>query len=121
VADDDAVLAEVISLELKLLDPAVRASAAAVGRLLHPDFREFGVSGETWDGEAISRALADTPGDAVAIADMTARLLADEVVLITYVADDGHRASLRSSLWVKGDDGWRVIFHQGTPVRWGGG
>jgi hypothetical protein len=26
------------------------------------------------------------------------------------------RASLRSSLWVRGQDGWRLIFHQGTPV-----
>jgi hypothetical protein len=62
--------AEIVALELRLLDPEVRG------------------------------------GDIEAVA------IADDVVLVTYRAAD----TLRSSLWVRGDDGWRVRFHQGTPA-----
>ena len=44
--------------------------------------------------------------------DVRATEVAGGVVLVTYEAG----ASLRSSLWVRSDDGWRVLFHQGTPA-----
>jgi hypothetical protein len=117
VTQNEAVLAEVMSLELRLLDPATRASAAAVERLIHPDLREIGASGRTWDRASMTRALAARPGDAADATDLTARLVSDDVVLVTYTArqDDG-RTLRRSSLWVHGDEGWRVFFHQGTPI-----
>lgn len=110
------MLAEVVSLELRLLDPAVRVDTAEVERLLHADFREIGAFGETWDRTTITGALAATPGDRVAVSDLTARFVRDDVVLVTYAARRGTRASLRSSLWVQAGDGWQVLFHQGTPV-----
>ena len=45
-------LADVVALELSLLDPQVRRSPERVERLLHPDFREFGASGAAWDRAA---------------------------------------------------------------------
>lgn len=38
-----------IDLDLRLLQPQVRASAGELEKLLHPDFFEFGASGRTWD------------------------------------------------------------------------
>jgi hypothetical protein len=29
---------------------------------------------------------------------------------------DPRAASLRSSLWRRDEEGWRMVFHQGTPV-----
>jgi hypothetical protein len=110
-----SVLEEVVALELRLLDPETRRSPAAVERLLHPDFREIGASGKPWDRDSIVAALADDPGEPTRATEVTARFVADRVVLLTYTAERAGARSLRSSLWVGGDDGWRVLFHQGTP------
>lgn len=105
---------EVVEFELRLLDPAVRADRAEVERLLHPEFREFGSSGQVWDRWSIVAALAEDPGPPARASEVEARVLAPDVVLVTYVAEAAGRRSLRSSLWVRGEDGWRVLFHQGT-------
>jgi hypothetical protein len=112
-------LDEVVKLELRLLDPSVRARPDEIDRLLHEEFTEIGASGRRWDRASTIALLATDPGSAPEVSDVAARALADEVVLITYLAkhaaDEG-TASLRSSLWVKADDAWKVLFHQGTPV-----
>jgi hypothetical protein len=104
-------LEAVVALELSLLDPEVRRSPERVQRLLHPDFREFGVSG-AWDRDGIIAALAADPGRGWTATEVEAREVADGVVLVTYRA----AGSLRSSLWVKGPEDWQVLFHQGTPA-----
>ena len=102
----------VVALELSLLDPAVRLNPERVERLLDPGFREFGASGHAWDRGAIVAALAADLGPGWRATDVEAREVADGVVLVTYRA----AGSLRSSLWVSGPDGWRALFHQGTPA-----
>jgi hypothetical protein len=104
-------LEAVVALELSLLDPEVRRSPERVQRLLHPDFREFGVSG-AWDRDGIIAALAADPGRGWTATEVEASEVADGVVLVTYRA----AGSLRSSLWVKGPEDWQVLFHQGTPA-----
>ena len=111
------VLDAVIALELRLLDPAVRANPAEVERLLDAEFREIAPSGATWGRDAVVAALALDPGTPARARDVSATVVAEGVVLVTYVVrgPDG-RESLRSSLWRRHADGWRVLFHQGTPV-----
>jgi ribonuclease HI len=77
---------------------------------------EIGASGRLWDRDAIVAALADDPGEPTRVSEVTARFVADHVVLVTYTAEQAGVRSLRSSVWVGGGDGWRVLFHQGTPV-----
>ena len=111
---EDASGAEVIRLEKFLLDPALRASSDDVRALLHPDFVEFGASGQVWDRESIVAALSSDPAVSGDSTDLSAVLLADDVVLLTYRIT-GERGSLRSSVWVRGRaGGWRLRFHQGT-------
>jgi hypothetical protein len=105
-------LERVIELELSLLDPEVRRSPERVDRLLHPDFREFGASGSAWNRDAIVASLAADPGPGWTATGVEAREVAAGVVLVTYRA----AGSLRSSLWVEGPEGWRALFHQGTPA-----
>ena len=118
MSETDQVIAEVLSLERRLLDPVTRASSRNVERLLHADFREVGATGRSWDRDSVLAALTTAPGETTAVTDMSARVVAAGVVLVTYQArGNGERGgSLRSSLWCKGEDGWRVLFHQGTPV-----
>jgi hypothetical protein len=109
-------LDEVVALELQLLEPGTRGAPAAVEALLHEDFREIGTSGRLWDRDGIVAALADDSGEPATATEVTARFVSDRVVLITYTAERAGARSHHSSLWVGGDDGWRVLFHQGTPV-----
>ena len=115
--DDIAVLAQIGALEQRLLDPEVRARPDEVERLLHPDFREVGASGRTWTRAALVAALRDDPGAGAAMDDVQATRVTEDVVLLTYTAvpPAGPR-SRRSSVWVASAGGWRVVFHQGTPL-----
>ena len=108
-------LAEVVGLELQLLEPATRRDRAELERLLHPEFREVGASGKTWDRDALIDALTNEQGLIAGVELLAARPVAEDVVLVTYLAASGGRRSLRSSLWVH-QHGWRMLFHQGTPV-----
>jgi len=112
----DPELARVVALERALLDPAVRAAPGEVLRLLHPEFCEVGASGRVWDREAIVAALAAEPGGGASVSRLAARFVSPDVALVTYRAREGDGASLRSTLWVRGEDGWRARFHQGTPA-----
>jgi hypothetical protein len=113
---DDEVAEAIIERERRLLRPEVRADRQGVAALLHPSFQEYGASGRVWDREAILAALAEdptAPGTAEAFAPTR---LAEDVVLLTYRVT-GEGGSLRSSVWVRdGASGWRLRFHQGTPV-----
>lgn len=106
------MLAEVIALELRLLQPDTRADRRALERLLHPEFREIGASGRLWERDAIIAALIADPGDRFAARDVEAHRIAANAVLVTYATE----RSRRSSLWVRGDEGWQARFHQGTPT-----
>jgi hypothetical protein len=103
----------VIAAELRLLDPRIRASPRSVLALLHEQFREFGASGAVWDRTSIIAAVASDRGPLTAH-QMHAVHLASDVVLLTYVARQPGRASLRSSVWMRDKDGWKLYFHQGT-------
>lgn len=118
----DEVQAAIVG-ELRLHDPAVRASRAVAEQLLDPDFVEVGKSGRRWNREEM---LADLPGfetssetgPRIEVSHMTGVLLAPGLVHLTYESVvDGVRAR-RSSLWRKGDDGadWRMYYHHATPV-----
>lgn len=113
----------VIGLELRLLQPQVRASAGELERLLHPDFYEFGAAGRRWDRPETILALTrerplgeDAP---VTAADITGIRLADDVVHVTYLSRRDQRSARRSSIWLRTGAGWRLYFHQGTLTQTG--
>jgi hypothetical protein len=118
--DEDVRL--VIDLELRLLQPEVRAAAGELDELLHPDFYEFGASGRRWDRTETILALAgeQAAGEApVAAADISGVRLADDVVHVTYLSRRGERFARRSSIWLRTGAGWRLYFHQGTLTQMG--
>lgn len=111
-------------LEETLLDPAVRKDPARVGALLAEEFVEFGSSGRMWSRGAILELLAHEEGYAEAplVREFECQPLALGVALVTYraVRMDASagkpRETLRSSVWAKSAQGWRMRFHQGTRV-----
>jgi hypothetical protein len=107
---------DVISLELRLLDPAVRRNEQQLRQLLHPEFREHGSSGTVWTRDDVVRRLALEPGSVGEASDFEVIGLASDVVLLTYRITGGGGDSLRSSLWVWESNAWRLRFHQGTAM-----
>jgi hypothetical protein len=117
--DEDVQM--VIGLELRLLQPQVRASAGELERLLHPDFHEFGASGRKWDRPGTILALTrERPpaGDAPATAsEITGVRLSGDVVHVTYLSRRDQRSARRSSIWLRTGAEWRLYFHQGTLAQ----
>ena len=109
-------------LEERLLHPEVRSSDDELSRLLADDFIEFGSSGVIYNKQQIIVSLAREQIMERFTADFSVRVLADDVVLLTYrstrrdpaTAEECH--SLRSSIWKLNDARWQMIFHQGTPT-----
>ena len=104
------------ALEETLWDAATRYDAAHVEATFHPDFFEFGQSGATW-----TRATMAVDGGPIEVdlEDYRESLLSPDVALVHYVSRkrDGSGAANRTSLWLRTPDGWRLRFHQGTPVQ----
>ena len=115
-ATNSALKAELLALEERLLDPAVRAVPAQVRALLAPEFVEFGASGRVFDRDAILAMLAsEPPRIALQARGFKVRLLAPGAAFTTWrvTRDDGIE-TLRSSVWQQQGGQWLMVFHQGT-------
>ncbi len=120
---ESADVSEAIEAELRLMDPAVRASRALAAPLLDPEFVEVGSSGRRYTYDEMVAELPDHPGGSAEgpryePSAITGVVLAPGLVHLTYETHfDGHRAR-RSSIWRKQNEetGWRMYYHQGTPV-----
>jgi hypothetical protein len=114
------------ALEVALHQPSVRRDRGQLDQLLHPDFREFGRSGRVYDRAEMLELLAGLPQepqpDEVWSQDFALQPLAAGSALLTYrsarVTADGtlERHTNRSSVWQLTSEGWRMLFHQGTPT-----
>jgi hypothetical protein len=120
MTEPHADVQEAIDRERSLFWPEVRGSAEQVDGLLDPEFTEIGASGRLWDREAMVAALSRSFRDEMPVrivdSEMTGRLIAPGVVLLTYVSDSNGRRARRSSTWRRHEDGMRVVHHQGTPL-----
>jgi hypothetical protein len=109
----DADAKTVVERELLLLQPEVRRDGARLLSLLHSEFFEFGSSGRVWDRSSVAAATAGSV-EPIEARDVHARRLGPDAFLITYTSDDAGRVALRSSTWVRHEDEWLLLFHQGT-------
>ncbi|MFI2763613.1 DUF4440 domain-containing protein [Streptomyces echinatus] len=114
---------EAIKGELRLIDPSVRTSRAEARQLLDPEFVEVGASGRRWSYEDMLAELPEMPGNSdqgprYVPSDMTGVVLAPGVVHLTYETTIEGRRARRSSLWRRSEEGtgWRMYYHQATPV-----
>ncbi|WP_069812575.1 nuclear transport factor 2 family protein [Streptomyces sp. TP-A0874] len=104
---------------MRLLDPKVRASPVRVLELLDPEFVEIGASGRRWDVRSILEVTGDgsvSPKSPVTVSELAGTVLAPGLVHLTYFTDHRGRRAWRSSLWRRAEAGWRMYFHQATPV-----
>ena len=110
------------ALEQQLHRPEFRTDPARVSALLADDFREFGASGRIWSRSEIIEAMQHEASHEIEVRDLRCQILSPTLALLTYYSrskagnSTAPRESLRSSLWRLDPQGWRMIFHQGTPL-----
>ncbi|MDQ4503192.1 RNase H family protein [Sinomonas sp. ASV322] len=107
-------LEAVVELEQELLDPETRGDFGQLAYLLHPEYREIGQSGRLWDRDEIVDALVQEPELNVVFELVEATPLAPDLIQVVYRTESAEGSCLRSSLWQRTDDRWRIRFHQGT-------
>jgi hypothetical protein len=121
INSSEELAAHLFDLEQQLLQPSTRRDPAALTSLLADDFREFGSSGRVYTRQQIIDLLAAESPRHITLSDPLCRQLSEDTALLTYrstrtTALKAASHALRSSLWVRRDDRWQMIFHQGTPI-----
>jgi hypothetical protein len=115
-------LAQLQELEQSLLNSDVRHSQDRLTELLADEFIEFGSSGHIYDKQQTIRSLAQSAGDVeISLSQFSARRLAKNLALVTYRSKKQQSAdspvyAFHSSIWRQTRNGWRILFHQGTPT-----
>ena len=118
-----ALLDTLRKLEVETHQAHVRADPQELERLLHPNFFEVGRSGALYSRASVLAEFTNRPPlYRVWAQDFQIESVTEGLALLTYrsahVADNGslERHTLRASLWQSTEQGWRLRFHQGTPV-----
>ena len=107
----------VVRLEQQLLSPAVRADFGRLAVLLHPDFAEIGEAGRMWTRDAMISELQESPELDASLEVFAVERLGEDSILLTYRSIRREGSALRSSLWLRDGQQWRLRFHQGTPEQ----
>lgn len=105
-----------IALEKSLHDPAVRSDKCMLEKLLDSDFFEYGTSGKIWTREMTLEELTEKPQAIIHSFDYNVRELTSSLCQVTYKTRRESFDVLRSSLWRRHNDEWKMIFHQGTKA-----
>ena len=110
-------------LEVSLHHPAARHDVSKLQDLLHESFIEIGYSGASYDRAGIiDLLLSDEANYQFLSKNFELTSLGTDAALLTYksasIDDHGEvgRYALRASVWNLTPNGWKLIFHQGTPT-----
>lgn len=106
----------VLALERELQTPACRQDRGRLEELLAPEFVEIGASGTRWSRAEIIESLLDEDAGTIVVRGISARAIAEDVVLVAWSSEREGRRALRTSLWRREPSGWRLTHHQGTPT-----
>ncbi len=106
-------------LEESLWNNETRFDKDYMDKILDPDFIEFGRSGRLYKREDTLGVSKDEALTEYSLEDFQIRQIDKKVFLVTYVSRvmfEELEVANRSSLWLKTEKGWKLQFHQGTPV-----
>ncbi len=119
----DTVLNQIIKQEIQLLDKVDALDVLA--ELIDNEFIEIGSSATVYDKAEVMRWLAsgeesERTGTGTSF---KAHPLAENIILLTYISSikdtpvADSKQAMRSSIWRLTDGQWRMVFHQGTPLK----
>ena len=116
------ILEELSSREPIFHRPEFGVSRIDFERITAEDFCETGASGRCYSralvlNELEKRFAAPHP-DVWETSDFHCRQLAPGVYLLTYTLLQDHvRRTRRATIWQRTDEGWKIVYHQGTIVQ----
>ena len=96
-------------------------SRADLERMTDDAFWQIGASGKIYQrGYAIETSLeryarGPEPHD-WPCRDFTLTPLAEELYLLSYILEEPKRVTRHSTVWRRASEGWKIVFHQGTPL-----
>jgi hypothetical protein len=103
--------------------PVFGTTTAEFERATLPDYWEVGASGRRYSRDFILDWTKNSPNhfiDAEAAGwqafEFGLRQLCPDTYLLTYTLDQAGRRTRRSTIWQRSEDGWRVLYHQGTTI-----
>ena len=106
-------------LEESLWRAETRFDRAYIDGVLAPNFFEFGRSGRRYTREDTLSAGACEIHAKLPLEDLEIIFIRPDTALVTYISEVQYavleRAN-RCSVWIKEANGWRLHFHQGTPI-----
>ena len=101
--------------------PEFGTSRADFEKATAPEYWETGASGRRYSREFILNDLEKNPPVDAASAgwrshDHAVRQLGSDTYLMTYTLRQLERITRRATIWQKTNEGWRILYHQGTIV-----
>lgn len=117
----DRVARELAEREPIFHRPPVGTSRSDFDGMMADDFWEVGASGAKYSRELVldvlERRTASTTSERLLVTEFACRCLAPDTYLVTYrLEQEGGRLSRRASLWQRAEDGWKILYHQGTLI-----
>lgn len=118
---NDKVANQLIKQEQQLLDKT--DSLDLLADLIDDEFIEIGSSSVIYDKAEVLRWLASSDQSERIGTSFKVQELSKDVILLTYISsiketpDSETKKAMRSSIWRLGNNRWRMVFHQGTPLK----
>lgn len=96
-------------------------SRADLERMTDEVFWEIGASGKIYQRAYVIETLLERYEEGPEPHDWPCRdfsitALAESLFLLSYTLDEPERVTRRSTIWRRTDEGWKIVFHQGTPT-----
>lgn len=99
------------NLELEIAGEEARSSSTRLAELIH---EEFGKSGKRFNKSNIVQELPVWDHQEIEVSRFECVRLSNESLLTKYQSLSNGIKANRSSIWVKENNRWQMIFHQGT-------
>lgn len=118
---EDTIVSQIIKQEVQLLDKS--DSLEVLAELIDNEFIEVGSSAVIYNKAEVMRWLASNDQSERVGTSFKAHQLSESIILLTYVSTikdtpvSKSKQAIRSSIWRLIDSQWRMVFHQGTPIK----
>jgi hypothetical protein len=100
--------------------PELGTTRADFEAMMAPEFWEVGASGKLYNREYVLEVLEQRHRAAIVeqldITEFRCQRVSPGHYLATYMLDQLGRKSRRTTLWRSTNDGWKIVYHQGTLV-----
>lgn len=114
-------LEELMKLEIFLHWPAFGSAREEIENLLDENFWEVGASGKRYNREIVLKVLEERSKQLNEETWINRNFYCTEIAkdnyLLTYTSIQGKRTTERSSIWRRSEQGFKLIYHQGTVVE----